>query len=287
MDMDHELRPLLGSPESLSGPAHFPFCPDTMTVPFLPTHMYSIHPLPITRQLCFPFPPVGPGTKAPSTSMSESSAAQVTTFCLIGSPCCWLWKALLYCIVCGLDQDTQPMRETVRYRTKYHLPLGPTKEDSWSYGDAVGGRCLSMGYDEEASAHPSPKRREGQSCPLVYLQGTHSRIAHLGQIGSGPLRCLCSQIHSNPLVRLLTTAFSCPPLTTLPCLPPQVHVWPCAGQPVGGEEGLMQDKSYTGDFIFRHAGYPTASASGVPVKKSLHLSQGKGNQVTELLPSVL
>lgn len=42
------------------------------------------------------------------------------------------------------------MRDMVRYRTKQHLPLAPTKEDSWSYGDAVGG----MGCDEETSAYP-------------------------------------------------------------------------------------------------------------------------------------
>lgn len=61
----------------------------------------------------------------------------------------------------------------------------------------------------------------------MYMQGTHFRIAHLGQIGSGPL-CLCSRICSSTLLRWnnLTTTVS--PLsygTVLPdhlALPPSL-----------------------------------------------------------------
>lgn len=63
----------------------------------------------------------------------------------------------------------------------------------------MGGMCLSVGCDEETGAHPSPKRPGGQWGPLVYMQGTHSRIAHLGQIGSGPLSVL-SDLFQHPLM---------------------------------------------------------------------------------------
>lgn len=79
----------------------FPFRADTMIVPFLPAHMYSIYPSPISLQLCFPFTPVGPGTRAPSTSMCESSTGQVSTFCLMGPPCCWLCPTITHTVLVG------------------------------------------------------------------------------------------------------------------------------------------------------------------------------------------
>lgn len=157
----------------LTGPGHFPSHPDIM--------MHRVQPLPITLQPCFPIIPVGPGTKSPSTFMSGSSSG----LCLLAPPGCWLPRALLHCTPCSLEQDPQPINEKVRYRSKCHLALALPKEDSGSRGGWCWEARALHGYDEEASAHHSPRRHGGQCGPLVYMQGTESRIAHLGQMAPG------------------------------------------------------------------------------------------------------
>lgn len=184
----------------------------------------------------------------------------------------------LYCILCGLDQDTQPMREMVRYRTKYHLSLAPATEDSWSYKDAVGGRCPSVGYDEEASAHPIPKaQRATWSFGVRARHKFYNSPPVSDRVRHSPLSML-----PDPSQPSSVTLFSClshrdsPPLATLPCLP-QVHIWLCAGQPVGGEEGLMQDKATLGTSLSDMLGILQPQlASGVPVQKALPPSQKRG-----------
>ena len=65
-----------------------------------------------------------------------------------------------------------------------------------------------------------------------------------------------------------------------------VHIWPCAGQPVGGEEGLGQDGATLETSEENRLGILQPHlASEVPVKKASHPSQGRGSQVIELLPS--
>lgn len=150
----------------------------------------------------------------------------------------------------------------------------------------MGGKCLSVGDAEETRAHPRPKRHGGQHGPLVCMQGARARIAHLCQIGSGPLSVLPDVFRPSAVTTYNISPLSyrdSPPLTTLPPYMCQAHIGPCAGEPVGGEKGLTQDRARLETSVGDALGTPASASFRSPGEKGIASVSGEGNQATELL----
>lgn len=124
----------------------------------------------------------------------------------------------------------------------------------------MGGKCLSVGDAEETRAHPRPKRHGGQHGPLVCMQGARARIAHLCQIGSGPLSVLPDVFRPSAVTTYNISPLSyrdSPPLTTLP--PSSSTHRAMCWRASRGRGRAYTGQSQIGDFSRGRAGYPSLS----------------------------